>query len=81
MTTKKENILNNASGEIQEDIMKKGIAPRLRTMKIGEWEIYPAIRKTSVESTKNRLQMQFRHIGLKFSMRSKGNEVIVTRIN
>ena len=81
MTTKKENILKEASGEIQEEMMKKKIAPRLRMMKVGEWEIYPAIRKVSVETTKNRLQMQFRHIGLKYAMRTKGNEVIVTRIN
>ena len=82
MTTKNENILKESPKEKvqKEDPMKKKIAPRLRTMKVGEWEIYPARRKVSVESTKTRIQLQFRHLGLKYAMRTKGEEVIITRI-
>ena len=72
MITKKEIIT--------EDPMHKKIAPRLRTMKIGDSESYPIIRKTSVESTKIRIQSQFKQLGLKFATRTIDNEIIIQRI-
>lgn len=60
---------------------KKKIAPVLMKLKIGESEVYPAIQKSSIESTRQRLQQQFSFIGMKFSVRLNDDRNIrVTRI-
>ncbi len=62
-------------------IIRKKVAPILRTMKIGQFETYPMIQKTSVESTRQRLQSQFKHLGIKFAIRMINDDNIqVTRI-
>ena len=60
---------------------KKRVAPIMRTLKIGKSEVYPAIQKSSIEGTRQRLQAQFSDIGMKFSVTlTDERNIRVTRI-
>ena len=59
--------------------MKKGITPTLKKMRVGEMQKWPVERSTSVTVSIGRVQREKRREGVKFSIKTKGLEIEVTR--
>lgn len=65
------------------NMKNKQVAPTMRNMKVGDSEVYPASQKTTLESTRQRLQHSMAEKGVKFSIvkENGGKTYIVTRIS
>ena len=60
-------------------MMKKGITPVLKKMILGEVQVWPVERSTSVQVSIGRVQREMRREGIKFSMKTKGLNIEVKR--
>lgn len=59
---------------------KKGIAPVLKKMNLGEVQTWPVERSTSVNVSVGRVQREMRREGVKFRVKTEGMVLSVTRI-
>lgn len=59
--------------------MNQPITPILKKMNLGDVETWPVERSTSLSVSIGRLQREMRREGVKFSMKTKGLVVEVTR--
>lgn len=61
------------------DEIKLAIAPRLRGMKVGEFQAYPIERKYVVRTIANRINQEFRERGRFWATRTTQNTITVMR--
>jgi len=59
------------------ELKKRPLAPIMKAMKIGDIEIYPRLQYRSIGTTVGNLSIE---LGMKFSKRTNGDTVEVTRI-